>query len=231
MRFLAKYSIKTLNLIKLSKGFVFKFLKNINPYKLPPDGITTVGFIDKALKVHVDNQYKHLIRPLNLYTGGKFNPYKKGVIELCVFNNQLLIKKSYADNFRGVAQMHNEYSLLSLLKEFQIAPKVQYIDFKNRRIYMDYIDGLNLKRIVAQIEQYPINKEKIKKRIIEVISRIHANDILLVDVHAANILIINNQIYFVDFADAVSVAKFPFAEALKREELKKLYTNVIKNLS
>ena len=127
--------------------------------------------------------------------------------------------------------MHNELAVLSHLKELRLTPKVHFACLRDRAIYMDYVDGMNLKRALAKPDLYPINPSPIKKKILEAVRSIHAADVLLVDVHAANVLIVNEYIYFVDFADAVTVAKFPFANTLKREELKKLHSKVLAYLS
>ncbi|MHA1787795.1 MAG: KEOPS complex kinase/ATPase Bud32 [Candidatus Helarchaeota archaeon] len=91
---------------------------------------------------------------------------------------------------------HEAKLLLEARKIGVPTPFIYMIDVKNTSIYMDYIEGNQLKKDMNHL----INKNLICEKVGEKIGLLHSNDIIHGDLTTSNIIIAKNGIiYFIDF--------------------------------
>ncbi len=76
-------------------------------------------------------------------------------------------------------------------------PKVLKVDEKKFKIFMEYIEGERIKDILDDLPKKKI--ERICKKIGEAIGRLHSLDIIHGDLTTSNMILKNDDIYFVDF--------------------------------
>jgi len=108
------------------------------------------------------------------------------------------INKNYRekelDSFLRKLRTRKEAKLLSDVK--RVGVKVPIL-FKTEqfRLEMEYIDGIKLRKLLNKI----INCRKFCKKIGEDVSKIHLADIIHGDLTTSNIIVKNNELYFIDF--------------------------------
>ncbi|MFH1209213.1 MAG: KEOPS complex kinase/ATPase Bud32 [archaeon] len=82
-----------------------------------------------------------------------------------------------------------------LLEKVENGPKVFNVDDKNMIIEMEFIDGDLLKNVLDDLK----NRDKVCLRIGENVARMHDKDIIHGDLTTSNMILRNNEVYFIDF--------------------------------
>ena len=112
------------------------------------------------------------------------------------------IKKSYRiDQIDDKLRKERTRKEVKLLNEARrtgiLTPKVLDTDEKNNKIIMEFIDGQRLKDILNSV---PDNKKVLlAEEIGENVGKLHEAGIIHGDLTTSNIMIKNNQMYFIDF--------------------------------
>jgi TP53 regulating kinase-like protein len=78
-----------------------------------------------------------------------------------------------------------------------LTPLILNIDLKNTTIIYEYIDGEKLKKLFDKL--YEKKREKLSIKIGEMIAKLHKNDIIHGDLTTSNMILTDNNIYFIDF--------------------------------
>jgi hypothetical protein len=196
---------KSIRLHRFIKHNLLNFFNyKVSDYDYPTKPIVDIGFFDSKRNIHIDKNYHHLFANENLHTSGSFNYYKKNTISIVEINGMPLIKKRYSGFYKN-DKFYNEIICLDRLRSIKQTPNINYIDYYNKVVYMDFIDGINLFRknnLKTQgIEISSIEKFK------EAINLIHDNKIAIIDVGGQNMIINNNDYYIIDFADSFYFSK------------------------
>ncbi len=111
------------------------------------------------------------------------------------------IKKSYRiqelDNKIRKQRTRSESKLLEKASKIILIPKIKKIDEKAMEIRMDFIDG---KKLSEELTFFPLTKQKIIcVEIGKSIAKIHDADIIHGDLTTSNIILKENEVYFIDF--------------------------------
>lgn len=208
------------------------------------NGFNQIGFIDMDGLIHVDQKYCHLIHPNDLYHEGDFLPRKKFTINVYLKDNQLILEK----NFKNIGyDFYNELSVLHRLRNVDCVPKIHYVDYKNRLIYMGYIKGYVLREKIAKLcpEIRDIYKKlngsklvipenhvdpaivvkdvvslELLNRIRKSVEQIHREKVLIVDIKYGNIIVQDEKPFLIDFNNSVIflfIPKFLFHDIKKSD--------------
>ncbi len=107
------------------------------------------------------------------------------------------IKKNYRneelDDFLRKSRTKKEVKLLADLRRLGLnVPRI--MDFDKYKITLEYIDGKKLKDVLDRD-----NFEKYCKEIGEMVAKIHEGDIIHGDLTTSNMIVRNNELYFIDF--------------------------------
>ncbi len=107
------------------------------------------------------------------------------------------IKKNYRngelDDFLRKSRTKKEVKLLVDLRRLGLnVPRI--MDFDKYKITLEYIDGKKLKDVLDRD-----NFEKYCKEIGEMVAKIHEGDIIHGDLTTSNMIVRNNELYFIDF--------------------------------
>ena len=119
-------------------------------------------------------------------------------------NNKVIkkrIKKSYRiselDERIRKLRTRREARLLKKASKIVSIPKIIKADEKTKEIIMQFIDG---KKLSEHLEGFQFEKQKkILKKIGEDIAKLHNADIIHGDLTTSNMILKNNEIYFIDF--------------------------------
>ncbi len=116
-------------------------------------------------------------------------------------NNKIIkhrIKKSYRrpelDTKLRKSRTKSESKIINKLQEIIPVPKILDTDEKNYKISMQYLNG---KKLSDNLEK--LNHKEIAKQIGENLTVLHNQDIIHGDLTTSNMILLNNQIYFIDF--------------------------------
>lgn len=112
------------------------------------------------------------------------------------------IKKNYRikelDERLRKLRTRREVKLLENAKRVGVSvPRVFKTDVKDNKIFMEFIDG----KLVKEIFETASNREVTltARKIGEIISRLHNSNIIHNDLTTSNMLLRNNEIFFIDF--------------------------------
>lgn len=211
--------------------FYYFFGKKIGPYGNPPKDIKEIGFLDKERFVHVDNRHKKYFNERNIYRGGGYIKLKSNSISLTLKEETVMIKKTF-NGFFKILKFYNEIKTLNKLKEIENIPKIHYIDYASLTIYMEYLNGICLRRTGDSEGFFNIAVEDIKKNFERLLQQIHKNNFILYDLDIDNALIKANKCYFIDFADAIYAKPLPkfYSNYLRNYDREKLTNNIFSRL-
>ncbi|RLG11721.1 Kae1-associated kinase Bud32 [Candidatus Pacearchaeota archaeon] len=111
------------------------------------------------------------------------------------------IKKSYRISFldEKIRKQRTKREIKLLKKAQEIIPVPEVIkEGKNKKeIQMEFLDGLKLSE---NLNKFPIKRQKeILKEIGEKVSKLHSKDIIHGDLTTSNMILKDEQIYFIDF--------------------------------
>jgi len=118
-------------------------------------------------------------------------------------NNQIIknrLKKSYRlsvlDEKLRFSRTKKEAKIINKLSKIIYVPKIFNVDENNQNIIMEFIDGRKLSDFLEKLDW-----KKICKKIAEIITKIHNNDIIHGDLTTSNMIYKENEnkVYFVDF--------------------------------
>jgi len=131
-----------------------------------------------------------------LFTGAEAIVLKRG--------NELIkrrIKKAYRiykiDEKIRKLRTRSEAKLIEKVSKIIKTPVIKKVDEKNKEIFLDFIEG---KKISEKLEEFSLKKQKeICKKIGETTARIHDRNIIHGDLTTSNMILKNNEIYFIDF--------------------------------
>jgi Kae1-associated kinase Bud32 len=112
------------------------------------------------------------------------------------------IKKSYRitqidEKIRKIRTRREVRLLTEARKVGVLTPKIFFVDEVNQKITMEFIDGLRIKELF-----YTADKKTVKKICFEIgklIGKLHSAGIVHGDLTTSNIILKDNQIYFIDF--------------------------------
>jgi len=82
-----------------------------------------------------------------------------------------------------------------LLEKIDNGPKIFKVDDKNMIIEMEFIDGDLLKNVLDDLK----DRDKICLKIGENLAKMHDKDIIHGDLTTSNMILKNNEVYFIDF--------------------------------
>jgi len=132
----------------------------------------------------------------------------EAVLYLSTFENQQVlvkerIKKRYRlneiDEELRKTRTRKEVRLLTEARKFGVmTPKILHVDETNHKIIMEYIDGKVVRDFLNSADKKDI--EKISYEIGKIIGKLHSNGIVHGDLTTSNMILQNNQIYFIDFS-------------------------------
>jgi len=112
------------------------------------------------------------------------------------------IKKNYRidqiDNKLRKIRTREEVRLLTEARKIGVmTPKILNVDYENYKIIMEYIDGERLKELLMNA-----NERTVKETCFELgrlVGKLHSAGMVHGDLTTSNMIIKNNQIYFIDF--------------------------------
>lgn len=182
-----------------------------------------IGFVDQDGLIHVPLKYQRLFNSNDLYTEGEFL-YRNGTsVNLLLKEGIVLVEKIY---HRRKYLFYNELVILNELKDIDCVPKIFSVDFINRKLVINYIDGYVLrekiakhgamvrdidKKINADLGKSPekyIDTDLIVKDLVsrelfqkirESVNKVHQKKIQIVDIKYGNIIIKDDKPYIIDF--------------------------------
>lgn len=76
-------------------------------------------------------------------------------------------------------------------------PKIVEIDKQNNKIIMEYVDGIRIKEYLNECDID--SAKKISFKIGQLIGKLHSSDIIHGDLTTSNMILKENQIFFIDF--------------------------------
>jgi len=121
-------------------------------------------------------------------------------------NQNVIIKERVKKNYRieqidkkiRNSRTSQEFNLLSQARRsFIPIPKIFEIDKKNHKIIMEYIDGIRIKEFLNQSDKKKI--EEISFEMGRLIGKLHSAGIIHGDLTTSNMILKDNEIYFIDF--------------------------------
>jgi len=99
---------------------------------------------------------------------------------------------------RDKRTLHEAKIIVELKKAGVPAPAIMLLDRSSSTIYMQYINGIELKRALDELD--PIKIEKIARRLGEIIGKMHLKKIVHGDLTTSNIILDKSEkIYLIDF--------------------------------
>ncbi len=119
------------------------------------------------------------------------------------------------DNFLRKLRTRKEAKLLSDVKRVGLKVPILF-ETEQFRLEMEFIDGVKLRKSLDKT-----NYEKFCKKIGEDVSKMHLADIIHGDLTTSNIIVKNNEIYFIDFGLGVETKNLE----QKAADLLNLYQN------
>jgi len=199
--------LKFIRLICFLKG-LFHYLTNAKKVTCPkpPANVRYIGFFDSDFLIHVSENYTKFFNPQNLYLGGYYKEYKKGIVDLVIIEGIILIRKAYKGSLKRRLKFYNEIKCLSLLSQSNNIPGIYYIDYDKLIIYLEYINGNCLQIIINSIQNYPFSlRTRLSENCKNALKKIHKNNTAVIDIQPQNIIYNsdNQDVFFVDFADSV----------------------------
>lgn len=213
-----------------------------------------IGFIDQDGLIHVPEKYHNYFNTNDLFIKGEFLYRQKFLLNVIYADNRIYLEKIYGKRYN---QFINELVILHELRNIDFIPKIQYIDYKNRSIIINYINGYVLREKLAKCgalirdidkkrlaennfiaEEYMylslVLRSVVNKDLFNQIQKsyaiVHDMKILVNDIKFGNILINDNNVSLVDFADSMhykNTPKFIF-NILKQSDIQKL-KNIFKS--
>lgn len=132
----------------------------------------------------------------------------ESIIYLDTFDGQkVLVKERVKKRYRldqideklRKERTRKEVKLLTEARKLNVLTQVIiHVDFQNHKIIMENIDGIRVKEFLNSAMKKDI--EKVCFQIGELIGRLHAGNIIHGDLTTSNMIIKDNQIYFIDFS-------------------------------
>jgi len=119
---------------------------------------------------------------------------------------QVLVKERIKKNYRinqidqeiRKARTKGEVKLLTESRKVGVlTPKIFSVDEKNHKIIMEFVDGTRIKELL-----YAADKKTVGKTCLEIgklIGKLHSAGIIHGDLTTSNLILKENQIYFIDF--------------------------------
>lgn len=195
------------------------------------ENIEYIGFIDQDGLIHCAREHHDLFHSINLYLHGDFIRRHRYSLHIVRINNRLLIEKNYKGN---TLSFYNEIFILSKLRDLEFIPKVSFISYKRKTVYLDYIHGAVLREQLASLganirdvdliretrnfEQKAESariylrqaiSEKSIKRIKESYEAIHTRKIIVNDIKYGNIIMCGDRPYLIDFETSIYFPELP----------------------
>jgi len=123
--------------------------------------------------------------------------------KLYLSDNKLIkerISKGYRikeiDDVKRKYPTRNEAKLIKKAKEVGVnVPDIFSVDDKTMKVEMEYLKGDLVKNVLEKLK----DRNKILKQIGEQINRLHENNIIHGDLTTSNMIIKDDQVYFIDF--------------------------------
>lgn len=121
-------------------------------------------------------------------------------------NQQVLVKERIKKNYRidqidkklRKERTRKEVKLLTEARKVGVwTPKIFHVDESNSKITMEFVDGTRIKELL-----YTADKKTVEKLCLEIgsqIGKLHAIGIVHGDLTTSNMILKDNQIYFIDF--------------------------------
>jgi Kae1-associated kinase Bud32 len=112
------------------------------------------------------------------------------------------IKKDYRieqiDNKLRKERTKEEVKLMTEARKIGVlTPKIFHVDYEKFKIIMEFLEGKRLKEFFYEAEEEEI--EKISFEIGKLIGKLHSSGIIHGDLTTSNMILKDNQIYFIDF--------------------------------
>jgi len=132
----------------------------------------------------------------------------ESIVYLDIFDGQKVlvkerVKKKYRlyqiDEKLRRERTRKEVKLLTEARKLNVlTPTIIHVDFQNHKIVMENIEGVRVKEFLNNSNKKDI--EKVCLQIGKLIGRLHAGNIIHGDLTTSNMIIKDNQIYFIDFS-------------------------------
>lgn len=213
--------------------------KNLNDFE-------NIGFIDQDGLIHVPLEYQKLFNKNDIYTSGDFMYRTRHKINILYSKDEVFVEKNFNnDSFH----FYNEVSILHELKDCNCVSKICFIDFKNHKLVLKYIDGFVLREKLAKlgarirdVDKLISNKKLVRDyvdlatafsqignkemldKIKESVDQIHRKQVLIRDIKYGNIILKNEKPYIFDFEGSLLLKHTPkiIFDAIKKSDLLKL---------
>lgn len=133
----------------------------------------------------------------------KMKIIQRGAEAILYLENGKLVKERIKKNYR-ISQIDIEKRKYPTRKEAKLlqeaskiinVPKVFEMDDKNMKVVMEYIQGDRLKDIFDDLK----NRKEICIKIGNAIAKLHDANIIHGDLTTSNMILKNNEVYFIDF--------------------------------
>jgi len=119
---------------------------------------------------------------------------------------QVLVKERIKKNYR-IDQIDNKLRKIRTREEVKLltearkvgvlTPKILNVDYENYKIVMEYVNGERLKELLMNTNERTVRK--ICFELGRLVGKLHSAGIVHGDLTTSNMIIKNNQIYFIDF--------------------------------
>jgi len=132
----------------------------------------------------------------------------ESIVYLDTFDNQKVLVKERVKKIYRLNQIdeklrkertRKEVKLLTEARKLNVlTPTILHVDFQNHKIIMENIDGTRVKEFLNTANKKEM--EKVCLQIGKLIGRLHVGNIIHGDLTTSNMIIKDDQIYFIDFS-------------------------------
>lgn len=182
-----------------------------------------IGFIDQDGLIHVPTKYHNHFNLNDLYFEGDFLCRDGSLLNVIIEENVILLEKKFRNKYFDFI---NELRILHHLRNVDCVPKIHYVDYKNKSLIINYIDGYILREKIAKcgalvrdIDLKSISENKseskeyadletimklcvskqLRNQILNSIEQIHEKGVIIYDIKIGNIIIKPYKSFIIDF--------------------------------
>lgn len=196
---------KSIRFIQFLKHNYYYFIRRkVGDYPSPPNHLVEIGKFGSNTLVHTTEMNRKFFKRQNLNELNKeIKLSKENKISLILDGDDVLVKKRFSGK-RKADDFFSELICFEKIGHLGYTPKLQYVDYKDMSIYMEYIDGVILSKSREGVKEYAFEKgEFIRVQLKKITDILHTNGIIFLDMRGANIIIKENNMYIFDFSDAI----------------------------
>jgi serine/threonine protein kinase len=191
-----------------------------------------IAVIDQDGLIHCEQINRKYFHSESLYNGGDYLVRNKFELSVLTHNDKkLLLEKNFNNR---TFEFYNELFILNLLQDFHFVPKVEFVSYKKKRLYLEYFNGCTLReklaRAGAKIRDtdlaanplsfdekasnankyiYNVIDEKIVSTIKNYYKKINSRKIIIHDIKYGNIMLNNEDVFLIDFETSIYFSELP----------------------